>query len=240
MNQLQCHYCGTLITDKIFTNLWGENYCDQHHNDPKCANCTRHIDTSSDFNFINNIYTCSQCCSSPEESPPPSEEIDAFITQLKIDLQTLGMDITQIDIPIRFTDYQELNTKDQLSGGHTIGTTILNKKEEKRGIVEMLIQKNLPRIILSTIVIHELVHVWIFHHHIELPAMEEEGLCEFIGYLWLEKQASPLASLHMQLKHQNPCPVYGDGFRKIHSLYNQQGRNLENLIARLKSKRTPK
>ncbi|WP_211829960.1 protein DA1 [Kistimonas asteriae] len=238
---LQCHYCRAPLTKTIFKNTWGEYYCEKHHDDPLCTSCKRHIYNSESFPFGKDMHTCPQCHTSPEESSVPIEERDKIIAQLKNDLKSLGMDITRQDIPIRFTDHQELNKKDQSPKKHSIGKTVkrlhsINKKEIRRGIKEILIQKDMPRIMFCQTVIHELTHAWVFHNHLALSTMEEEGLCEFMEYLWLEKQKTPLASLHMRLKHQNQCPVYGDGFRKIHSLYNELGSNIETLIARLASK----
>ena len=187
------------------------------------------------------MHTCPQCYTSPEESLVPIEERDNVIAKLKNDLKALGMDITLQDIPIRFTDYKELNKKDQSPKKHSIGKTVkrlhsINKKEIRRGIKEILIQKDMPKIMFCQTVIHELTHAWVFHNHLDLSKTEEEGLCEFMEYLWLERKATSLANLHMRLKHQNQCPVYGDGFRNIHSLYNELGSNIETLIAKLASK----
>lgn len=70
---------------------------------------------------------------------------------------------------------------------------------------------------------HELGHVHMFTSHFPaLAAVDEEGLCELLCSLWLEKRASrarlpeddSLARVRLEAMRANTDPVYGEGLRR--------------------------
>jgi hypothetical protein len=79
------------------------------------------------------------------------------------------------------------------------------------------------------------MHVWLFqrtnnNHSSEL----REGACNYIAYLYMKSRFSSEAKNIIMLIDKNADPVYGDGFRKVKSKF--QDRNLKDLLNYLKLK----
>ncbi|MEN6435094.1 MAG: protein DA1, partial [Anaerolineaceae bacterium] len=82
---------------------------------------------------------------------------------------------------------------------------------------------------LGMVLAHEAMHVWLvlngFPH---CTARVEEGLCELVGALWLERQPDPLAEYLLKNIEQNHSRIYGSGYRAARKAYDKMG--LQNLL----------
>lgn len=82
---------------------------------------------------------------------------------------------------------------------------------------------------------HECMHAWLRYEHIDGMARDdEEGMCELMGFLWLESQCHAGASSSRasddgmrdylkQRLEENTDPVYGGGLRKALRAYRAFG-----------------
>jgi len=66
---------------------------------------------------------------------------------------------------------------------------------------------------------HEMLHCWMFERNIYPPLELCEGFCELGAYLFMQRINKPNALFRAQCIMQNLDPVYGDGFRTVHSAY---------------------
>ncbi|KAK9863197.1 hypothetical protein WJX84_000665 [Apatococcus fuscideae] len=105
--------------------------------------------------------------------------------------------------------------------------------EERCTVTAILVLYGLPRLLTGSILAHEVMHAWLrMHGCTHLGPKEEEGLCQLVALLWLERQ-DPTAlkgkweeRLASYLGHQirtDPSPTYGDGLRAALESFQQRG-----------------
>ena len=86
----------------------------------------------------------------------------------------------------------------------------------------ILVLYGLPKLLTGSILAHEVMHAWLrMHGCTHLGPKEEEGLCQLVALLWLERQDPAylkVCSLHMSPLKPPPLPspqgnVYGHQYR---------------------------
>jgi hypothetical protein len=103
-----------------------------------------------------------------------------------------------------------------------------------RSVTAVLVLCGLPRILASSILAHEAMHVWCklssMEMPLDLPSHVEEGLCQLVSWRYLEYMKNKehknsasqwsrswegkLASYYQYLIEIDSSPDYGDGFRR--------------------------
>ncbi|WIA18924.1 hypothetical protein OEZ85_003595 [Tetradesmus obliquus] len=99
----------------------------------------------------------------------------------------------------------------------------------------LLVMYGLPRLLLGSIVAHELMHAYLRMRHVTgLPLQVEEGLCQLVAMLWLDSQdfwakqqqggyqERLLSYLGYQIR-TDTSEVYGDGFRIAMEKFQMRG-----------------
>ncbi|KAG2446250.1 hypothetical protein HXX76_000842 [Chlamydomonas incerta] len=97
----------------------------------------------------------------------------------------------------------------------------------------ILLLYGLPRLLTGSIMAHELMHAWLRQAGcVGLPLKVEEGLCQLMACLWLDRQhellaGSPdeqrLASFFSYQIRTDTSEVYGDGFREAMEAFQTHG-----------------
>eukprot|EP00878_Enallax_costatus_P028415 GHUV01030692.1.p1 GENE.GHUV01030692.1~~GHUV01030692.1.p1 ORF type:complete len:380 (+),score=79.94 GHUV01030692.1:399-1538(+) len=99
----------------------------------------------------------------------------------------------------------------------------------------ILVMYGLPRLLLGSIVAHELMHAYLRMRHVTgLPLQVEEGLCQLLAMLWLDSQDHWAKSQHGQYQETllsylgyqirtDTSEVYGEGFRIAMEKFQQRG-----------------
>ena len=92
--------------------------------------------------------------------------------------------------------------------------------------------ESLPKPILIETLAHELTHDFLRHKVgiIDDP-VDEEGFCELIAALYNEYIGQTYLNTR---KENNPNSVYGDGYRKIHAIYEQNNKDINAVLRYLK------
>ncbi|GAA4410469.1 protein DA1 [Actinokineospora soli] len=86
------------------------------------------------------------------------------------------------------------------------------------------VMRGLPADLFHRTVAHELGHAWLGETgRRAADAAVEEGLCELISYACLKKLGTPFARSLRDAIVNNPDPVYGDGFRRVHAAVRAHG-----------------
>ncbi|KAK9817482.1 hypothetical protein WJX74_001651 [Apatococcus lobatus] len=104
---------------------------------------------------------------------------------------------------------------------------------ERCTVTAILVLYGLPRLLTGSILAHEVMHAWLrMHGCTHLGPKEEEGLCQLVALLWLERQDPASLKgkwderLASYLGHQirtDPSPTYGDGLRAALESFQQRG-----------------
>ncbi|KAG2497852.1 hypothetical protein HYH03_004119 [Edaphochlamys debaryana] len=97
----------------------------------------------------------------------------------------------------------------------------------------VLVLYGLPRLLCGSILAHELMHAWLrMAGVVSLPLKVEEGLCQLMACLWLDRQhellhgkpeEQRLASFFSYQIRTEPSEVYGDGFREALEAFQSHG-----------------
>ncbi|KXZ56176.1 hypothetical protein GPECTOR_1g151 [Gonium pectorale] len=97
----------------------------------------------------------------------------------------------------------------------------------------LLLLYGLPRLLSGSIMAHELMHAWLrMAGLVGLPLRAEEGLCQLMACLWLDRQhellqgepeEQRLASFFSYQIRTDTSEVYGDGFREAMEAFQSHG-----------------
>lgn len=111
--------------------------------------------------------------------------------------------------------------------------------QRQRHVTVIMVLKGLPRLLTGSILAHEVMHAYLkLKTDTRLPPQVEEGLCQLMGYLWIEKQTPKdpfevkFCSFVASQIREHTSPVYGDGFRAAFECFQSIG--LVDLINHIK------
>jgi hypothetical protein len=158
------------------------------------------------------------------------EQASRVFTEVSQTLRKIGIDITDQQIPLKLVSMTVLrrsysNKSQQRPYGLTqVRETTIFGVAASRQVTAILALNNLPEVHLGMILAHEAMHAWLFLNSFpHCTARVEEGLCELIGALWLEKQSETLAEHLLKTIGENRSRTYGSGYRAARKAYNKMG-----------------
>jgi hypothetical protein len=109
--------------------------------------------------------------------------------------------------------------------GIPLGTTEMVPTGSRSAMVTVIrVLAGLPVTVFGQVVAHEFGHAWLAQFGAR-PAdgNVEEGLCEVISYAWLKRANTSYAEALREQICLNPDPIYGAGFRLVHTAVHSQG-----------------
>jgi hypothetical protein len=143
-------------------------------------------------------------------------------------LNSVGIDNLPNRIPITLVD-----SKDELirlSGnrlGNIQGYTNYEVSTLEGKIIDqdyhIYILSNLHRIIFNAVLAHELLHVYLFQHHLVLESDVREGFCNLGSNIVYDHYGSKLGEYRIISMEESSDPDYGLGFKKMKSILDQIG-----------------
>ncbi|KAF5842090.1 hypothetical protein DUNSADRAFT_9350 [Dunaliella salina] len=123
-----------------------------------------------------------------------------------------------------------VRTPGSLLGVSSISTPIVNKR---CNVSAVLVLYGLPRLFTGCILAHELMHAWLRMKNITgLNLKVEEGLCQLMAYVWLDRQHGKLSKDALQQRYASYfsyqirtdiSDVYGNGFRDAYEAFEMRG-----------------
>ena len=221
-----CAVCTKPLRGKYYQDFWGNRFCASHINYAKCSSCQRIVCdqlTHGGVRYPDGVVICNLCS---ENAVKTQQRADYLVSDMRLELQKLGLSLGNAVVPSKLADRDELRTHARhnfhderpilglaLKGKYTDPRT---GRVVKRKLEYILIQKNLPELHFRTIAIHELTHAWFFYSRYpeHLPLVVEEGMCVLMEYLWLKKQGTREAKFRMHAIEQSTDPIYGFGFQQ--------------------------
>ncbi|GMH39633.1 hypothetical protein BSKO_07531 [Bryopsis sp. KO-2023] len=239
--------------------FWREKYCQHHNEDgtDRCTGCERCRSTDAVWiRLEDGRNLCTDCQETivvdTQDCQPLYEEIRQMYCELNLPFsdkpplalvdqlalndynakegthagntsQTRGMTLTE--------EYRSIKRVVQRGGsGWRVFPELVQLEKRHCSVTAILVLYGLPRLLTGSILAHEMMHAWLKLNQITgLSKDVEEGLCQLMGLIWLEKQQikdpyeNRLASFIGNQIRTHPSPIYGDGFRAAHESFQCYG-----------------
>jgi formylmethanofuran dehydrogenase subunit E len=227
----RCSVCNEPITGRYHLDASGNKVCSKRdRNHRLCTSCGRILVTAHGFEGIilkDGRSVCGHCATSVISNP---DQANRVFTEVSQTLRKIGIDIPDQQIPLKLVSLTVLrrsyrNKSQQRPYGLTqVHETTVFGVAASRQVTAILALNYLPEVHLGMILAHEAMHAWLFLNSFpHCTARVEEGLCELIGALWLEKQSDPLAEHLLKILRENPSRTYGSGYRAARKAYDKMG-----------------
>jgi len=230
---LFCTLCGEPISGRYIYNYWGDYYHAYHKdNAPKCQSCNRFISdqtTSGGVTYEDGRIICSTCRQSAIDDFAHANMLTDSVRFL---LAQQGIDIRADTMEIRLLAMDSLkircmNESDDVSG--CSNWTYTNPENGKPVITkaEIVILYGLPQAAFVKDLAHELMHIWMASQSMrDWGEAFLEGSCNYASLLVLEhyhKKDPDLAVYYIENLCRSMDTYYGQGFRRVKALVDQQG-----------------
>ncbi len=228
---VRCFLCGQPIRGSFRLDSEGNKICSKrdaaHRICFSCSKTQKQLQGQSFYRLSDGRMYCQSCHSGLLSDPAA---INLFFQEITNALCDFGVQVDPRTVCLKTGTQAELCKRSpRRSKIRPLGLTLTRQvrvmgmpvRHELEGILVLV---PLPRVHLGMVLAHEATHVWMYQQKFpRLTPQVEEGLCEFISYLWLEKQEAPLARHLMQRLQQNTSRTYGNGFRKAYARYTKEG-----------------
>lgn len=226
----RCVICGKPLVGTYRVDKWGQRACVEHNVVP-CSSCGR-MSRPEDTHLPDGRTVCSFCIGKTVRKAEHIEWVYSRVVEIfERNFLTLPG-----KIPVEIVDAQRmlsLYNNPALGGAIPSGLTVSggsgffgSKMNHKVYMID-----NLHKVIFGGVLAHELLHVWQNDHHIKLPNALCEGFCNLGTYLFYTYLDNELSQKHAELMLANPDPIYGEGFRQVKAVFEDEGcRNLEKTV----------
>lgn len=241
-----------------------------HDGTPRCSSCGRWEPRSSKDAFVSlpgsdGRKTCLECLSA--SAVLSDEDVEPLYRSVRAFFDRAGLHVSGPTPPLHMVDQgtlaaaaeRESETVDIrglcMSMEHRIVAARRGPSSGTFSFVENLVPRRvgvsvtgllviigMPRVMCGSVVAHEYMHAYIkMAGFPQLPPVVEEGLCQLLGLLWVESDASDegtsateatYATLVSEQIRTDRSPVYGDGLRAALAAYKKHG--LGSLLAHVK------
>jgi hypothetical protein len=214
---VNCQICSRQISGSYGFNDMGDKICSSHSDAIQCSACLRFLKRR--------VNRGSSFCGACEAQAVNSN--GALTARSKAVLDWLSSEVGKHSfgtIPISLKDEGFFEDDCQgMTKWSSDGTTVR---------AEIFIRTGLPSVRCDEVIAHEYGHVLLISDPATFQftggldsaqSMEEEGFCELVGYRCIAALGHPDNTRHMRAMESNSNPIYGDGFRAVHALFEQQG-----------------
>lgn len=237
----QCAVCGKLILGQAARNLWGDTYCLHHQNEhPICDCCGRLISpgmTGGGVTYDDGRQVCTICRRTAVDTKEQAKPILDSVCRWLYDR---GVRFKGLVLKVDLVNTRELQ---QRSGGKGAGkgiapgvilqadlgviaraTTPGPGGASRRQVNGVALLEGLPRELFEGVAAHELGHAWLFLAGVDnLEPWAEEGFCNLLSYVLHKDCQTDEARFWVKTLEANPDPVYGEGFRRVRTIFKKHG-----------------
>lgn len=232
----KCDICGEPLTGKYYTDFWGNAFHKRHAQElHECSSCGRLICeslTGGGFTLDDGRYICSRC---NETSVEDEWMVTSSLDYVKRLLAYHGIDGLPSEIPISLVGKGTLRTVSRGYSDATQGFTDHNARTRNGEIISrsshIYILSDLPLIMFRAVLAHELMHIYLFEHDLDLRPDIREGFCNLGSEIVYQADNSRFSKFRLSSMMSDQDPNYGLGYRKMSKLLNERGWDylLENL-----------
>ncbi len=228
---LKCALCQDVLRGEYLQDYWGNSYCKRHDGEaPMCDSCGRFVSeklTGGGTRYDDGRFICNIC---KPASMTDVDDILEIVYEVGEHMKTFGMNVDYNGIKIHLIGRDKMQT---LSGHHSNGLRGFTDYREdwrvfgksKNRQMDIYLLYGMPRMEIINTVAHELAHVWQFNHARFRNEREwSEGSCNYAAYLVLGKYPGKESSFFRTSLTRDTDPVYGDGFRRVKTLADAEGK----------------
>lgn len=223
----RCVLCAAPPAGLVEVSLHGEITCVGHVISGRCVFCHRPHEQAHPpgwCRFTGPRLRCPTCSTGAVED---QQQARSWLPVIRREMAAIGVWLPT-RVLVRLVDPDRLDPATQPSAqGVLLGVTEHTSWGNQRlEVVEIRIAGGQPPLQFGRAVAHEIGHAWLTQHGGpgRRPELDiEEGLCELFAHGWLKKQRTPLADELRRRMRENPDPLYGEGFRKVHASARRYG-----------------
>ncbi|HIS34547.1 MAG TPA: hypothetical protein IAA79_06440 [Candidatus Avirikenella pullistercoris] len=233
---MKCVICQKNIVGPYYTDYWENHVCAGHYETGEvqmCSSCGALTLKSEQMQLSDGRHLCNSCVQQVISRPDQVAKIKKLVLSRLIDEGVRFQDRHLDSVPIDIMSAREISEL----RGHPLsiknkGVTRTRRVTSFGGKLFGMKPKMLHHIYILDYLIkiefagtlaHEIMHVWQNENQIKLAPPQSEGLCNLGAWLAFTTISSVKAPYFMKLLQENPDPVYGDGFRYVHSLFEKYG-----------------
>ncbi len=232
--RMKCSICNNNIVGQYCLDFWGNAVCKRHIDAgevEQCASCGALVIKSD--NTGDGRTLCASCMadiiSTEEQVMKQKRYVIRKLLDVGVEFKERNLESVEIELvspqgmaevrrqPV---NYQNKGlTLTRMSG--FMGAGLLGRGSSMKHHVYML--SYLPRIEFAGTLAHEFLHIWQNENGISLPPEKCEGLCNVGAFIVYETMSSVKGSYYQKIIKDDPSPVYGDGFRSLLGIYENEG-----------------
>lgn len=207
----KCFICNKLISGQYYYDWAGHRICASHiHNVSKCASCGQFCDNNAKDIGLG-MKICSHCQKYRIERKD-SESIIQFVNNIYQNTQIGNITHWKLMMVDAETLYKKINDKNARGLAQAVGTEYT-----------IFIFRELSRVSFAQVLSHEMLHVYQYTNHITPQKALCEGFCNLGSYVILSAINNKEAKAAIENLKKSPDTIYGDGFRRLLSIYHKGG-----------------
>lgn len=229
---MTCIACGSAIVGAYGISLWGEATCMAHSALGECVLCGRRRISRREAGwatFTRRTHRCPTCVRHGVDTQTTARQ---HIPAVRTQMAALGVALHQ-RVRVSIVDPNSLRLGD---ANVLFGMTHHEITEDGTvDVVGIRVAAGLPAPHFGATLAHEIGHAWLAERGaIGLDLVVAEGVCELFAGAWLKKQRTPAADALRAALATNPNPIYGDGYRMVHTAVTRHGIHavLDHLLTR--------
>ncbi len=225
----KCDICKLPVEDTYVKDFWGNYYHEYHTKKmPACDNCNRLICdplTRGGYSVNSERFICNVC--KPEVVSKKSE-IEPNLREVLVILNSVGISDLPKKIPITLVHSRdELMRLSEHRLGNIQGYTSYEEITLSGKVIDqhyhIYILSNLNKEIFNAVLAHELLHVYLFQHHLDLRSDVREGFCNLGSNIVYEHYGSKLCKYRLKSMDESTDPDYGLGYKRMKSSLDKIG-----------------
>ncbi len=224
----KCDICEGPLTGTYIDDFWGNSYHASHNSElPECHSCGRLICenlTRGGFKLSDGRHVCSICNETAVEG---DFLLESSLDHVKRLLESNEIDGLPEDIPITLVDSHTLKKLSKIYSDSVHGFTDHSMQTRNGRVVSreshIYILSHLPLTMFRAVLAHELLHVYLFEHDLDLRSDIREGFCNLGSEMVYEYSRSEYARFQLRNMQESQDPDYGIGYRKMSRELDKKG-----------------
>lgn len=217
----KCVVCGNIIVGAYYMDVLGNKVC-MHHKDKAvhCLSCGRLCSKEKATYIGHSQFICETCAS----NSPQDKDIPPITEYVRKHLSDVGLD----GIPDFILHRVELDELHKISGSASEGCATYDGVHS-----DIYVLKYLSKTCYAGVLAHEMLHLWQYRNGLSPRQDICEGFCNLGSYEIYKAIGTDVALSRISGLEQDPDPIYGNGFRRVKSVYDTGGWSM--VIDKIKS-----
>ncbi|MEK7484350.1 MAG: protein DA1 [Planctomycetota bacterium] len=224
-----CAICQESILGEYLEDYWKYPFHKHHKDVPSCWNCNRRICeaiTAGGKTLEDQRQVCGICWKSAITT---QEQLQPLLTDIRKKMEAWGLILQIKEFSVDLVFQPELQKRAKFLytpklGGLTESQLIYHNENLFELKFQVSILWGLEENLFQSILIHELVHIWVKENRKSaLNRQIEEGFANYLSFLLLQTRDNLMSHYLTEMIEKNTDPIYGDGFRKVKERIQQIG-----------------